>query len=88
MRVILAIAAFIFLASVVGSILVLRAPHGQMVQIVQNSNVLYTFDLSNRMIRRFRWNMKAEQTSFRFKTVKFECWRQIVLITPAFKWDG
>lgn len=46
MRVILAIAAFIFLASVVGSILVLRAPHGQMVQIVQNSNVLYTFDLS------------------------------------------
>lgn len=46
MRGILAIAAFIFLASVVGSILVLKAPHGQMVQIVQNSNVLYTFDLS------------------------------------------
>lgn len=45
-RIILAVAAVVFLIGVVGSILVLRVPYGQMVQIVQNSNVLYTFDLS------------------------------------------
>ena len=45
-RIIFIAAALMFLAGVVGSILILRAPHSQTVQIVQGGNVLYTFDLS------------------------------------------
>lgn len=41
-RIIFIAAALMFLAGVVGSILILRAPHSQTVQIVQDGNVLYT----------------------------------------------
>mgnify|MGYP005752924481 CR=1 FL=1 len=32
--------------------------------------------------------MKGEQTSFRFKMVESECWRQIARIIFVYRWDG
>lgn len=45
-RILLIAVAVIFLAGVAGSLFVLNAPHSQVVQIVQDGRVLYTFDLS------------------------------------------
>lgn len=45
-RILLFVVALIFLAGIAGSILILRAPHSQTVQIVQDGSVLYTIDLS------------------------------------------
>lgn len=45
-RILLIAVALIFLTGIVGSILTLRAPHSQTVHVVQDGNVLYTFDLS------------------------------------------
>ena len=39
--------ALIFLAGIAGSILILRVQHSQTVQVVQDGNVLYTFDPSS-----------------------------------------
>lgn len=45
-RILLFAIVLAFLAGIAGSIFILRAPHGQTVQIVQDGSVLYTIDLS------------------------------------------
>lgn len=45
-RILLIAVAAIFLAGVAGSFFVRNVPHSQTVQVVQDGNVLYTFDLS------------------------------------------
>lgn len=46
-RILLIVVAVIFLAGVAGSFFVRNSPQGQVVQVVQDGKVLYTFDLSN-----------------------------------------
>lgn len=45
-RILLIAIAVIFLVGVAGSFFVGNSPHGQVVQVLQDGNVLYTFDLS------------------------------------------
>ena len=44
-RILLIVVAVIFLAGVAGSFFVRNSPQGQVVQVVQDGKVLYTFDL-------------------------------------------
>lgn len=44
-RILLIAVAVIFLVGVAGSFFIRNSPHGQVVQVVQDGRVLYTFDL-------------------------------------------
>lgn len=45
-KVLIGICAAVFLLGIIGSVWMLKAPHGTWVNIVQDGKILYTFDLS------------------------------------------
>lgn len=45
-KVLIGICAVIFLAGIIGSIWMLKMPHGTQVNVVQEGRIIYTFDLS------------------------------------------
>ena len=77
-RILLIAVAVIFLVGVAGSFFVWNSPHGQVVQVVQDGRVLYTFDLSSQDDRTIQVEYDGRSNSIqtqdgRIRMLKADC---------------
>lgn len=77
-RILLIVAAVIFLVGVAGSFFVRNSPHGQVVQVLQDGKVLYTFDLSSQDNRTIQVEYDGRSNSIqiqdgRIRMLKADC---------------